>query len=41
VSLGGLIVAIATLAWTGYTDLRKKPRSPQPREIIRTTASLS
>jgi hypothetical protein len=30
VSVGSLIVAIATLAWTVYTDLRKKaPEQPQ------------
>ncbi len=28
ISLGGLIVSVATLAWTVYTDLRS--RTPQP-----------
>jgi len=36
VSLGGLIVSIATLAWTVYNDLKKK--TPQPsRDVVART----
>jgi hypothetical protein len=35
VSVGGLIVAIATLAWTIYTDQRKHTREPAPELIER------
>lgn len=36
VSLGGLIVSIATLAWTIYTDRReRKPEPPQASTIAR------
>jgi hypothetical protein len=34
-SLGTLIVAIATLAWTIYTDLRKKTSQPSPDVVTR------
>jgi hypothetical protein len=35
VSLGILIVAIATLAWTIYTDKRKTTPSPPPSTVAR------
>jgi hypothetical protein len=35
VSLGSLIVSIATLAWTVYTDLRHKTTEPSPEVIAR------
>ena len=35
VSLGSLIVAIATLAWTIYCDQRKKTREPSPAVVAR------
>jgi hypothetical protein len=35
-TLGGLIVSIATLAWTIYTDLRKKTAAPSPDVMART-----
>jgi len=35
VSLGSLIVAIATLAWTIYTDQRKKTPEPSPDVVAR------
>ena len=35
VSLAGLIVAIATLAWTVYTDLRKRTAEPAPAVVAR------
>jgi hypothetical protein len=35
VSLGSLIVAIATLAWTIYSDQRRKTREPPPELIAR------
>jgi hypothetical protein len=35
VSLGSLIVAIATLAWTIYSDLRKKTPKPSPGVVAR------
>ncbi len=35
VSLGSLIVAIATLAWTIYADQRKKTPDPSPGLIAR------
>ncbi len=35
VSVGSLIVAIATLAWTVYSDLRKKALKPSPEAIAR------
>ena len=35
VSLGGLIVAIATLAWSIYSDLRKKTPNPSPSVVTR------
>jgi hypothetical protein len=36
VSLGALIVSIATLAWTIYTDLKKQTPSPAPDVVART-----
>lgn len=36
ISLGALIVSIATLAWTVYTDLKKKTPSPAPEVVSRT-----
>ena len=36
VSLGILIVGIATLAWTVYTDLRKRTDKPSPDVMART-----
>ena len=36
ISLGALIVSIATLAWTVYSDLRKKTSSPAPDVVART-----
>jgi hypothetical protein len=35
VALGSLIVAIATLVWTVYSDQRKKTPEPSPHEITR------
>jgi hypothetical protein len=35
VSLASLIVAIATLAWTVYADLRQKGREPAPDVVTR------
>jgi hypothetical protein len=35
VSVGSLIVAIATLAWTVYSDLRKETPQPSPEAITR------
>ena len=35
VSLAILIVAIATLAWTVYTDLRKRTAEPAPEVVAR------
>jgi hypothetical protein len=35
VSLGSLIVAIATLAWTVYSDVRKKTPDPAPGVVAR------
>jgi uncharacterized membrane protein YebE (DUF533 family) len=35
VSLGSLIVAIATLAWTIYADQRKKTPEPPPGPVAR------
>jgi hypothetical protein len=34
VSLGSLIVAVATLAWTIYADLRKRTPEPPPQEEV-------
>lgn len=36
IALGALIVSIATLAWTVYTDLKKKTPSPAPDVVART-----
>lgn len=35
VSVGSLIVAIATLAWTVYSDLRRKTPEPSPEAVAR------
>lgn len=35
VAFGGLIVSIATLAWTIYNDLRRRTPDPQPDDIAR------
>jgi hypothetical protein len=35
VSLGSLIVAVATLAWTIYADLRKRTPEPPQEEVQR------
>ncbi|MGO9724434.1 MAG: hypothetical protein ACLPN6_03510 [Streptosporangiaceae bacterium] len=35
ISLGSLIVAIATLAWTVYSDLRKNTPEPSTRVVAR------
>lgn len=35
VSLGSLIVAVATLAWTIYADLRKRTPEPPQEEVER------
>lgn len=36
VSIGALVVSIATLAWTIYTDLRKRTPAPAPEVVART-----
>jgi len=36
VALGGLIVSIATLAWTIYTDLKQRTPNPSPEVLART-----
>jgi hypothetical protein len=36
VSIGSLIVALASLAWTVYRDLRKQTDSPAPEVVSRT-----
>jgi hypothetical protein len=36
ISLGSLIVAVATLAWNVYTDLHKRTPEPSPDVIART-----
>jgi hypothetical protein len=36
ITLGALIVSIATLGWTIYTDLRKKAPHPAPDVVART-----
>jgi hypothetical protein len=36
VSLGSLVVSVATLAWTVYTDLKKKTPKPSPAVVART-----
>jgi hypothetical protein len=36
VSLGSLVVSVATLAWTVYTDLRSKTQSPSRDVLART-----
>ncbi|MGH3693746.1 MAG: hypothetical protein ACRDRX_07100 [Pseudonocardiaceae bacterium] len=36
ISLGSLIVSIATLAWTVYTDLQKQTPRPSPAVVART-----
>jgi hypothetical protein len=35
VAIGGLIVSIATLAWTVYTDQRKHTDEPSPESVAR------
>jgi hypothetical protein len=35
ISLAGLIVAVASLAWTIYTDQRKKTPAPSPDTVAR------
>jgi hypothetical protein len=35
ISVAGLIVAIATLAWTVYNDLRTKTANPAPETVAR------
>jgi hypothetical protein len=35
VSLGSLIVAVASLAWTVYSDLRKKTPKPSAEAVAR------
>ncbi|QKW20921.1 hypothetical protein HUT16_19315 [Kitasatospora sp. NA04385] len=35
VSLGSLIVSVATLAWTVYQDRRKEGRAPRPDVVTR------
>jgi hypothetical protein len=35
VSLGGLVVSIATLAWTIYSDRRKEKQQPDVEELSR------
>jgi len=36
ISLGALIVSVASLAWTVYTDLKTKTANPAPEVIART-----
>jgi hypothetical protein len=36
ISLGGLIVSVATLAWTVYKDLKAKTPTPSPDVVART-----
>ncbi len=36
ISLGSLIVSLATLAWTIYTDLKNKTPNPSPAVVART-----
>ncbi|RAK26193.1 hypothetical protein B0I29_12825 [Actinoplanes lutulentus] len=36
VSIGGLVVSVATLAWTIYKDLSKSTPEPKPHVITRT-----
>jgi hypothetical protein len=36
ISLGALIVSVASLAWTIYQDLKKKTRAPSPEVVART-----
>ena len=36
ISLGALIVSIASLAWTVYTDLKKKTPQPSSDVVVRT-----
>lgn len=36
ISLGSLIVSVATLAWTVYTDLKNKTPKPSPAVVART-----
>jgi hypothetical protein len=34
-SLGGLVVSVASLAWTVYRDLRKQTPAPAPEVVAR------
>lgn len=36
ISLGGLIVSVATLAWTVYSDMKAKKVQPSPEVLART-----
>jgi hypothetical protein len=36
IALGALIVSVATLAWTIYTDLKQKTPNPSPDVLART-----
>jgi hypothetical protein len=36
VGIGALLVSIATLAWTVYTDLRERTQQPAPEVVART-----
>ncbi len=36
ISLGALIVSVANLAWTVYTDLKKRTPDPSPEVVART-----
>jgi hypothetical protein len=35
VAIGGLVVAVASLAWTVYADLKKKTPKPDPEVVAR------
>lgn len=41
VSLGSLIVSVATFAWTIYSDLRKRPPAPAPEVVARTVVEVT
>jgi hypothetical protein len=36
ISLGGLVVSVASLAWTIYKDLKRKTPTPPPEVVART-----
>lgn len=40
VSIGALIVSIASLAWTIYQDLRKRNQSPPAPEVVARTVRI-